>query len=301
MWGPSALLGAATGLLWAPCTGPILGLVLTGAAISGPNAHTTALLFAYAAGASTSLGWDGTVLTRLSLAGTNRLEQSLLDRAGSRDANGAAESSMAMRGAMTGGQPMMMTSSHSADPAVEGEMPSLGGATSWFNSPPLTPELLRGKATLAQAGELSIENFSAAGASLGTVRVAKIIKSDAEWRAQLSPLAFRVARQEGTEAAFSGEYAGNHTDGIYRCICCDTALFDSRTKFESGTGWPSFWQPISPKNVAKRSDSSFGMQRDAISCRRCDAHLGHVFDDGPRPTGLRYCMNSVTLRLVPRS
>jgi peptide-methionine (R)-S-oxide reductase len=154
--------------------------------------------------------------------------------------------------------------------------------------------------TLAQGGEVSIENFSAAGASLGTVRVAKIIKSDAEWRAQLSPLAFRVARQEGTEIAFSGEYAGNHTDGIYRCICCDTALFDSRTKFESGTGWPSFWQPISPKNVVKRSDSSLGMQRDAISCQRCDAHLGHVFDDGPRPTGLRYCMNSVVLRLVRR-
>jgi peptide-methionine (R)-S-oxide reductase len=151
-----------------------------------------------------------------------------------------------------------------------------------------------------QGEEVAIENFSAAGASLGMVRVAKIIKNDAEWRAQLSPLAFRVARQEGTEAAFSGEYAENHTDGIYRCICCDTALFDSRTKFESRTGWPSFWQPISPKNVVKRSDFSFGMQRDAISCRRCDAHLGHVFDDGPRPTGLRYCMNSVVLRLVPR-
>jgi peptide-methionine (R)-S-oxide reductase len=151
-----------------------------------------------------------------------------------------------------------------------------------------------------QGEHVTIENFSAAGASLGTVRVAKVIKSDAEWRAQLSPLAYRVARQEGTEVAFSGEYASNHTDGIYRCICCDTALYDSKTKFESGTGWPSFWQPISSRNVAKSSDSSFGMQRDAISCRRCDAHLGHVFDDGPRPTGLRYCMNSVALRLVPR-
>jgi peptide-methionine (R)-S-oxide reductase len=153
---------------------------------------------------------------------------------------------------------------------------------------------------LPQSQDVTIENFSPAGTSLGTVRVAKVIKSDAEWRSQLSPLAYRVARQAGTEAAFSGEYASNHTDGVYRCICCDTALYDSKTKFESGTGWPSFWQPISSNNVVKNSDLSFGMQRDAISCRRCDAHLGHVFDDGPRPTGLRYCMNSVALRLLPR-
>ena len=153
---------------------------------------------------------------------------------------------------------------------------------------------------LPQSQDVTIENFSPAGTSLGTVRVAKVIKSDAEWRSQLSPLAYRVARQAGTEAAFSGEYASNHTDGVYRCICCDTALYDSKTKFESGTGWPSFWQPISSNNVVKNSDLSFEMQRDAISCRRCDAHLGHVFDDGPRPTGLRYCMNSVTLRLLPR-
>jgi len=127
------------------------------------------------------------------------------------------------------------------------------------------------------------------------------IKSDAEWRAQLSPMAYRVARQEGTEPPFSGEYAETHADGIYHCVCCDTALYDSKTKFESGTGWPSFYQPISPKNIVKSSDSSFGMQRDAISCRRCDAHLGHVFDDGPRPTGLRYCMNSVSLRFTARA
>jgi peptide-methionine (R)-S-oxide reductase len=149
--------------------------------------------------------------------------------------------------------------------------------------------------------EVSIENFSPDGKSLGIVKVAKIVKTDAEWRSQLSALAFQVARQEGTERAFSGEYAANHADGIYHCICCDTALYDSRTKFESGTGWPSFWQPISSLNVAKSSDSSFGMQRDAISCRRCDAHLGHVFDDGPRPTGLRYCMNSVSLHFTARA
>ena len=151
------------------------------------------------------------------------------------------------------------------------------------------------------AGEVAIEAFSPAGKSLGVARVAKIVKNDAEWRSQLSQAAYAVARRAGTEPAYSGEYERNHADGIYRCVCCDTALFDSRTKFESGTGWPSFWQPISAANVVKSADNSFGMQRDAISCRRCDAHLGHVFDDGPRPTGLRYCMNSVSLHFAARA
>jgi peptide-methionine (R)-S-oxide reductase len=147
---------------------------------------------------------------------------------------------------------------------------------------------------------VKIENFSAAGVSVGVTEIARVAKTDAEWRAQLSPASYEITRREGTERAGSGQYANNHASGLYRCICCDTALFDSKTKFESGTGWPSFWQPISRLNVAEITDSSFGMRRVAVACSRCDAHLGHVFDDGPRPTGLRYCMNSVALRFVAR-
>jgi len=147
---------------------------------------------------------------------------------------------------------------------------------------------------------VDIENFSSAGKSLGKTSVARVVKSEEEWRKQLSPESFTVTRHEGTERPYSGKYNENHADGLYRCICCDTALFDSKTKFESGTGWPSFWKPISSANVSEIVDNGMMMERTAVACKRCDAHLGHVFDDGPEPTGLRYCMNSVSLNFVAR-
>jgi peptide-methionine (R)-S-oxide reductase len=155
-----------------------------------------------------------------------------------------------------------------------------------------------GTAVHGQKGEVTIINFSDDGKNLGKETVPKVVKTDGEWQQQLGANSYNITRRADTEMPFTGPLLNEHDKGIFRCICCDTALFSSATKFESGTGWPSFWAPIAKENVVDRTDPSLGMDRTEVKCARCEAHLGHVFPDGPKPTGLRYCMNSASMKFA---
>jgi len=171
----------------------------------------------------------------------------------------------------------------------------LGGLVLWsrFGSHPVEADT-----TMPTPGMVTIVTFGDDGKKIATVQMPKVIKTDAEWRKQLPSGSYQIARHADTEMAFTGATWNLHEKGLFRCICCDTALFRSETKFDSGTGWPSFWAPIAKENVVEKHDLSFGMDRTEVKCRLCDAHLGHVFNDGPPPTGLRYCMNSASMRFV---
>jgi len=173
---------------------------------------------------------------------------------------------------------------------------ALGGLALWQWKRPTISNAA--PAALPEPKDVAVVLFSDSGQRLKKVEIAKVLKTPDQWRQQLGPGVFDITRNADTEIAFTGKYWSLHDKGVYRCICCDNALFDSATKFESGTGWPSFWAPIAAENVTEIRDTTFGIARTAVACTECDAHLGHVFDDGPEPTHLRYCMNSASLRFV---